>query len=146
MRLEEVQSRADLDGLSSDNRRIWITAREETRNLTRLYRQELLILGWRIWDNLNLTNKVVRSRADLDGMSTVGLRRWFQSQGWEQSISRAAKQAAILDLARWLWDNPDITHSGPIKPGEVQSRGDLGGLSKSGLYTWVRSHDYQATA
>jgi hypothetical protein len=146
MRLEEVQSRADLDGLSSDNLRIWITARGETRNLTRLYLQELLNLARRIWDNVELTNKVVRSRADLDGMSTDGLRRWIQSQGWEQFISRAAKQAALLDLARWLWDNPDIAHSGPIKPDEVQSRGDLGRLSKSGLYTWVRSHDYQATA
>jgi hypothetical protein len=37
MRLEEVESRADLDGLSSDSLRIWITARGETRNLTRLY-------------------------------------------------------------------------------------------------------------
>ncbi|MCJ1251891.1 hypothetical protein MMC30_009129 [Trapelia coarctata] len=89
---------------------------------------------------------MVRSRADLDSMSTDDPRRWIQSQGWEQSISRAAKQAALLNLARWLWDNPDIAHSGPIKPDEVQSRGDLERLSKSGLYTWVLSHDYQATA
>lgn len=146
MRPEEVRSRADLDELSSDNLRIWILARRETRNLTRLYLQQLLNLARRIWDNLELTNKVVRSRADLDRMSTDGLRRWIQSQGWEKSISRAAKQAALLDLARWLWDNLDIAHSGPMKPDEVQSRKDLGRLSKSGLYTWVLSHDYQATA
>jgi hypothetical protein len=143
---EEVRSRADLDGLSSDNLRIWITSRGETRNLTRLYLKELLNLARRIWDNLELINKMVGSRADLDGMSTDGLRRWIQSQGWEQSISGSAKQAALLDLARWLWDNPDIAHSGPIKLDEVQSRGDLGRLSKSGLYTWVISHNYQATA
>jgi hypothetical protein len=71
---------------------------------------------------MELTNKVVRSGADLDGMSRDGLRRWIQSQGWEQSISRAAKQAALLDLARRLWDNPDIAHSGSIKLDEVQSR------------------------
>jgi hypothetical protein len=35
----------------------------------------------------------------------------IQSQGWEKSISGIAKQAALLDLARWLWDNPDIAHS-----------------------------------
>jgi hypothetical protein len=146
MRLEEVQSRADPDGLLSDNLRIWITAREETRNLIRLYLQELLNLARRILENMELTNKVVRSRADLDGMSTDSLRRRIQSQCWEQSINRGAKQAALLDLARWLWENPDIAHSGPTKPDEVQSLGDLGMLSKSGLYTWVRSHDYQATA
>ena len=55
MRPEEVRSRADLDGLSPDNLRIWITARGETRNLTRLYLQELLNLARRIWDNLELT-------------------------------------------------------------------------------------------
>jgi hypothetical protein len=81
MRPEEVRSRADLDELSSDNLRIWILARRETRNLTRLYLQQLLNLARRIWDNLELTNKVVRSRADLDRMSTDGLRRWIQSQG-----------------------------------------------------------------
>lgn len=60
-------------------------------------------------------------------------------------ISRVAKQAALLDLAWWLWDNPDIAHSGPIKPDEVQSRGDLGRLSKSALYNRVLSYDYQMT-
>jgi hypothetical protein len=59
MRPEEVRSRADLDELSSDNLRIWISARRETRNLTRLYLQQLLNLARRIWDNLELTNKVV---------------------------------------------------------------------------------------
>jgi hypothetical protein len=146
MRPEEVRSRADLDELSSGNLRIWISARRETRNLTRLYPKQLLNLARRIWDNLELTNKVVRLRADLDRMSTDGLRRWIQSQGWDKSISGNAKQAALLDLARWLWDNPDIAHSGPMKPDEVQSRKDLGRLSKSGLYTWILAHGYQATA
>jgi hypothetical protein len=31
------------------------------------------------------------------------------------------------------------------KPDEVQSRKDLGRLSRSGLYTWILSHGYQAT-
>jgi hypothetical protein len=146
IRPEEVRSRADLDELSSDNLRIWISARRETRNLTRLYLQQLLNLARRIWDNLELANKVVRSRANLDRMSTDGLRRWIQSQGWEKSISRAAKQAALLDLARWLWDNPDIAHSGPMKLDEVQSHKDLKRLSKSGLYTWILFYGYQATA
>jgi hypothetical protein len=146
MRPEEVRYLADLDELSSDNLRIWISARRETRNLTRLYSKQLLNLARRIWDDLELTNKVVRSRADLDLMSTDGLRRWIQSQVWEKSISGTAKQAALLDLARWFWDNPDIAHSGPMKPDEVQSRKDLGRLSKSGLYTWILSHGYQATA
>jgi hypothetical protein len=75
MRPEEVRSRADLDELSSDNLRIWISARRETRNLTRLYPKQLLNLARRIWDNLELTNKVVRSRAGLDRMSTDGLWR-----------------------------------------------------------------------
>jgi hypothetical protein len=33
-----------------------------------------------------------------------------------------------------------------MKLDEVQSRKDLKRLSKSGLYTWVLSHDNQATA
>lgn len=146
IRPKEFRSRAELDELSSDGLRTWISARRETRNLAGLYLQQLPNLARRIWDNLELTNNVVRAREGFDHMFTDSLRRWIQSQGWEKSVSRAAKQAALIDLAQWLWDNPDIAHSGPMKLDEVRSRKDLGRLSKSGLYTWILSHDYQASA
>ena len=108
-------------------------------------RAELLDLARRIWNNPEIGRQEVRSRADLDELSNKGLQTWIQSQRWVRGVIRM-RRAEQLDLARRIWDNPDIAHSTPITPNEVRSREDLKRLPKNGLHTWILSRDYGVTA
>ncbi|TAQ90074.1 hypothetical protein B7494_g1588 [Chlorociboria aeruginascens] len=99
------------------------------------------------------------SRTDLEAMKSGLLRTWIRSQGFECQHNRCKavlvegandvprmKRAERLDLARRIWDNPDIAHSTPITPDEARPCEDLERLSKNGLHTWILSRDYGVTA
>jgi hypothetical protein len=104
-------------------------------------RTEILSLAREAWDRLKIvrsgivTPKEVRCSADLDGLSKDGLQTWIQSRGWTRGTTRM-KRAELLDLARRIWDNPEIVRQ------EVRSRADLDRLSNKGLQTWVQSQGW----
>lgn len=120
---EAAQSREDFSRLSRRNLMAFVRSRGEILSLAR-----------GAWDRPKIvrssidTPKEVRSRLDLDGLSRDGLRTWIQSRRWTRGITRM-KQTGLLDLARRIWDNPDIALQ------DVRSHADLDGLLRKGLQT-----------
>jgi len=151
----KVQSQADIEAMNFLQLKTWIKSQGFCSSQTRkgdLNDRANSIRKWlmnpkvyRRPKDRSIKPEAVKSREDLDNLSNEGLAAWIKSRGYMTS-GRHRPRAYLLDIARQIYDNPEVAHSGRIFPKDVQSRGDLDRLSNTGVVNWMRSKGYPITS
>jgi hypothetical protein len=163
---KEVRTRADLDGLTGKDLRIWIRSQGWARALIGMNGAGRLDLAWRIWDNPDITHSYpivpdeVRSRKDLERLSKNGLKSWILSRDHEVTKHSSSSKEELLDQARAVWDylegfsdDRGARFKGTIATQEKlnfvakkiktfktpKARSDLVNMKRDELLDWIRS-------